>query len=153
MSSVYGVFEARLPTPFAVLGIRTEGDALAEIRFLPKGGRALAPRNRLAARVCAQIGRYLSDPKFRFDRAGAAGHGIPAAGLGEDRRHRTGPDPELRRNCARVAVGAASGGAGLRRESLPLVVPATAWSQPPRSADGAQRRRISTFGEALAARA
>jgi methylated-DNA-[protein]-cysteine S-methyltransferase len=67
MSSVHGGFAARLPTPFGVLGIRTEGDVLAEVRFLPRSGRAVAPQNRLAARVCAQIERYLSDPGFRFD--------------------------------------------------------------------------------------
>ncbi len=67
MSSTHGGFEAKLPTPFAVLGIRTEGDVLAEISFLPKASAELVPQNRLAARVCAQIGRYLSDPEFRFD--------------------------------------------------------------------------------------
>jgi methylated-DNA-[protein]-cysteine S-methyltransferase len=67
MSSTHGGFEARLRTPFAVLGIRTEGDALAEIRFLPKASKGLAPQNDLAARACAQIGRYLADPEFRFD--------------------------------------------------------------------------------------
>jgi len=67
MSSIHGGFEARLPTPFAILGIRTEGDALAEIRFLPKASKALAPQNRLAAQACAQIRRYLVNPEFRFD--------------------------------------------------------------------------------------
>ncbi len=51
----------------ALLGIRTEGDFLAEIVFLPKAGKALAPRDRLGERVCRQIGRYLDDPEFRFD--------------------------------------------------------------------------------------
>lgn len=60
-------FQAKLPTPFALLGIRTEGDVLAEITFLPKSGRALAPRDRFAAQACAQIERYLDDPDFRFD--------------------------------------------------------------------------------------
>jgi methylated-DNA-[protein]-cysteine S-methyltransferase len=60
-------YQAKLPTPFALLGIRTEGDGLAEITFLPKSGGALAPRDRLAARACAQIERYLDDPQFRFD--------------------------------------------------------------------------------------
>lgn len=67
MSSTHGGFEARLPTPFAVLGIRTDGDVLAEIKFLPMASKALAPQNRLAARACAQIGRYLADPEFHFD--------------------------------------------------------------------------------------
>jgi len=67
MGSMSAGFEAKLPTPFGVLGIRTEGDVLAEIRFLPKASTTLAPQNDLAARACAQIGRYLADPEFSFD--------------------------------------------------------------------------------------
>jgi methylated-DNA-[protein]-cysteine S-methyltransferase len=64
---VEAAYQAKLPTPFALLGIRTEGDVLAEIVFLPKSAGALGPRNRLAARACAQIERYLGDSEFRFD--------------------------------------------------------------------------------------
>jgi methylated-DNA-[protein]-cysteine S-methyltransferase len=60
-------YQAKLPTPFALLGIRTEGDVLAEITFLPGTGKPLGPQSRLAARACAQIERYLNDPQFRFD--------------------------------------------------------------------------------------
>jgi methylated-DNA-[protein]-cysteine S-methyltransferase len=60
-------FQATLPTPFALLGVRTEGGFLAEIAFLRKSGKALAPRDRLAERACAQLQRYLDDPEFRFD--------------------------------------------------------------------------------------
>ncbi len=67
MRTASGIYQARLPTPFALLGIRTEGGFLAEIVFLPKAGKALAPRDRLGERVCRQIGRYLDDPEFRFD--------------------------------------------------------------------------------------
>jgi methylated-DNA-[protein]-cysteine S-methyltransferase len=67
MRSASRIYQAKMPTPFALLGIRTEGDFLAEIVFLPKAGRALAPRDRLGERVCRQIERYLDDPEFRFD--------------------------------------------------------------------------------------
>jgi methylated-DNA-[protein]-cysteine S-methyltransferase len=60
-------YQAKLPAPFALLGIRTEGEVLAEITFLPKTGKPLVPQSRLAARACAQIERYLNDPQFRFD--------------------------------------------------------------------------------------
>jgi len=60
-------YQAKLLAPFALLGIRTEGDVLAEITFLPRTGKPLAPQARLAARACAQIERYLNDPQFRFD--------------------------------------------------------------------------------------
>ena len=61
-----GSFQARLPTPFALVGVRTEGDVLAEIMFLPVSMGALPPLNRLAERACAQIEKYADDPEFRF---------------------------------------------------------------------------------------
>jgi len=67
MRTASGIYQAKLPTPFALLGIRTEGDFLAEIVFLPKAGKALAPQDRLGERVCRQIERYLDDPEFRFE--------------------------------------------------------------------------------------
>jgi len=60
-------YQAKLPTPFALLGIRTEGDVLTEIALLPKSAGALGPQDRIAARACAQIERYLEDSEFRFD--------------------------------------------------------------------------------------
>lgn len=60
-------FDARLATPFAVLGIRAPGERLTGIEYLPRGAATLAPTNSLAAKVCRQIERYLDDPEFRFD--------------------------------------------------------------------------------------
>ena len=60
-------YQARLLTPFAVLGIVTDGAALTAVDFLPLGTPALAPQNPLAEKVCAQLRAYLSDPSFRFD--------------------------------------------------------------------------------------
>jgi len=59
-------YDAVLATPFGRLGIRTEGDALAEVSFLPDNARPRAPDNALAGRACAQVARYLRDPAFRF---------------------------------------------------------------------------------------
>ena len=56
-----------MAAPFAVLGIRTAGDKLAAIEYLPRGAATLAPLDRLAERACRQIERYLDDPDFRFD--------------------------------------------------------------------------------------
>ena len=66
-SSMPESFDARLPTPFAVLGIRTAGEMLTGIEYLPRGVATLAPTNKLAAKACRQIERYLDDPEFRFD--------------------------------------------------------------------------------------
>jgi methylated-DNA-[protein]-cysteine S-methyltransferase len=59
-------FQAKLDTPFALVGVRTEGAALAEIVYLPRSAGTLAPANALAERVCAQIEKYVADPGFRF---------------------------------------------------------------------------------------
>jgi len=60
-------FQAKLPTPFAVLGIRTSAGRLTDIAYLPRGIAALAPLDALAAETCRQIERYLDDPEHRFD--------------------------------------------------------------------------------------
>lgn len=59
-------YDARIATPFAVLGIRTAGERLTDIVYLPRGVAELAPVNATAQRVCRQIERYLDDPQFRF---------------------------------------------------------------------------------------
>jgi methylated-DNA-[protein]-cysteine S-methyltransferase len=59
-------FQAKLDTPFGLVGVRTEGNELAEIVYLPRSAGTLAPTNALAQRVCAQIENYVADPGFRF---------------------------------------------------------------------------------------
>jgi methylated-DNA-[protein]-cysteine S-methyltransferase len=61
------LFQAKLATPFAVLGIRTVGELLTDIEYLPRGVATLAPLNKLAERVCRQLERYLDDPLYRFN--------------------------------------------------------------------------------------
>jgi len=60
-------FHAKLETPFAVLGIRTIGERVDRIEYLPRGVATLAPLNKFAERVCKQLERYLEDPRYRFD--------------------------------------------------------------------------------------
>mgnify|MGYP003336692835 CR=1 FL=1 len=60
------LFQAKIATPFAVLGIRTVGELLTDIEYLPRGVATLAPLNKLAERACKQIERYIDDPRFRF---------------------------------------------------------------------------------------
>lgn len=60
-------FDAVLKTPFGALGVRTKGEAIAEIRFLPPGTRAVEPKTALARRACAQLSAYLADPQAGFD--------------------------------------------------------------------------------------
>lgn len=61
------LYQARLMTPFAVLGIVTEQESLTGIDFLPAETAALEPQNFLAREVCAQLQAYLADPQFRFE--------------------------------------------------------------------------------------
>lgn len=60
-------YQARLVTPFAVLGIRTEEDWLTDIDYLPLDTPPLAPTNPLAEEVCRQLLAYLDDAAFVFD--------------------------------------------------------------------------------------
>lgn len=57
---------AKLRTPFATLAIVTEGDAIASIRYLPRGERAQAARTPAARLAVEQLQRYLDDPGWRF---------------------------------------------------------------------------------------
>ena len=67
MPDVSGTFQAKLPAPFGLLGIRTAGECLSEIVFLKPGGAALAPRDGVSKRACRQLEGYFEDPEFRFD--------------------------------------------------------------------------------------
>jgi methylated-DNA-[protein]-cysteine S-methyltransferase len=117
-------FHAKLATPFAVLGIRTVGEWLTDIEYLPRGVATLAPTNKLAERVCKQIERYLDDPHYRFD--------LPFEYRGTDFQCRvwreisrinsgktnTYKDLAQRLNSAPRPVGGACG-----RNRLPLLIP------------------------------
>lgn len=59
-------YSACMETPFSVLGIRTRGEVLDGIEFLPMGTPALAPRDRLAEQAVRELARYIADPEFRF---------------------------------------------------------------------------------------
>ncbi len=59
-------YQAKLQTPFGVLGILCTDDALTGIEFLAPGTASQQPRNAFARKVCAQLSAYLADPDFRF---------------------------------------------------------------------------------------
>ena len=69
-------YHAKLATPFAVLGVRTVGERVTDIDYLPFGIETLAPTTRLAERTCREIERYLDDPQYvpqvSFEYAGTA---------------------------------------------------------------------------------
>ena len=60
-------YTARMASPYAVLGVRTEGEWLTGIEYLPVGAATLEPLDAFAREVCRQLTAYLDDPDFRFD--------------------------------------------------------------------------------------
>ncbi len=117
-------FDARFPSPVCVLGIRTEGARLAEIRFLPRSTKLQAPLNSTAQEVCEQLERYLADPEFRFSlklKSGGTEH--QRAVWSQMRRLRPGRtmtygDLAIRLKSSPRAVGQACGA-----NSIPIVIP------------------------------
>lgn len=66
MRAAHPGFDAKIPTPFALIGVRTEGGKVAEIVYLPRSSGAQVPANPLAEKVCRQVEKYLADPHYRF---------------------------------------------------------------------------------------
>ena len=59
-------YAAKLRTPFAVLGVATDGRAVTRLADLPLAERAAAPADAVAERAVRELLRYLDDPQFRF---------------------------------------------------------------------------------------
>ncbi len=79
-------YAAKLRTPFAVLGMRTDGRAVTRVTYLPLDERAQAPTDEVAEQVARELERYLADPEFRFTVPLApAGTRVPAPRLAGDR--------------------------------------------------------------------
>jgi methylated-DNA-[protein]-cysteine S-methyltransferase len=124
MQNVSGNFQAKLPAPFGMLGIRTDGGLLAEIVFLEADGGELAPRDGVSERACRQLQNYFDDPEYRFD-VPLAPRGTPFqrrvwARISAIRPGRTRSYGEIAREIgsAARAVGQACGA-----NPVPLVVP------------------------------
>ena len=64
--AIDSTFNAKMKTPFAVLGIRTTRGVVTSIEYLPRSNGAKAPDNALAERAVRELERYLDDPEFRF---------------------------------------------------------------------------------------
>ncbi len=61
-----GRTETRCATPFAVLGIVSDGRVITGVRYLPRSTPLAAPQDRVAERACREIERYLADPDYLF---------------------------------------------------------------------------------------
>ena len=60
------VAETRYATPFAVLGISTDGTAITGMRYMPHRTALVLPQDRIAERACRESDRYLDDPARAF---------------------------------------------------------------------------------------
>ncbi len=117
-------YQAKLATPFAILGVRIDEDWLTDIEYLPLDTPLLAPCTPLAREVCAQLQAYLADPDFVFDlsmhiggtihqrRVWRAIQDIPAG------KTRSYGDIAMELHSAPRAVGQACGA-----NRLPIVIP------------------------------
>lgn len=118
------LFSAIVAAPFGGIGIRTEGNYLLELVYLPPDYVPRAAREPLAREVAAQVAAYLDDPDFSFSLA------LPAVGTAYQRKVweviRTIPrgavlryaDVARRIGSAPRAVGQACGA-----NWIPLVIP------------------------------
>ena len=59
-------YTAKIATPFAVLGLRSNGSALTSLAFLPLAEKTSAPTDRVTEQAVCELERYLADPEFRF---------------------------------------------------------------------------------------
>lgn len=117
-------YHAKLETPFAVLGIRTVGERVTDIDYLPLGIAALAPLNRLAERTCREIERYIDDPHYRvkvpFEYAGTSFQCRVWKEIGSIPAGRTLTYNDIARRL-RTAPRPVGGACGANR--LPIVIP------------------------------
>ena len=67
MNTLLESWQAKMEAPFAVFGVRTIGERLVRIEYLPRGTAPLKPQTAFAREVCRQFKAYLTEPNFEFD--------------------------------------------------------------------------------------
>jgi len=66
MGADTGLFSAVVAAPFGGIGVRTDGDELRELVYLPPEFAPKAARDPLSKEAVAQVKAYLADPDFVF---------------------------------------------------------------------------------------
>ncbi|MDW3680149.1 methylated-DNA--[protein]-cysteine S-methyltransferase [Cupriavidus sp. CV2] len=61
------IFDAILQAPFGKIGVRTDGEFVREIVYLPESMRLVEPANAVTQRLARQLEAYYADPDARFD--------------------------------------------------------------------------------------
>ncbi|MGO4327344.1 methylated-DNA--[protein]-cysteine S-methyltransferase [Cupriavidus sp. 2TAF22] len=64
---MHSIFDAILAAPFGKVGVRTEGDLIREIVYLPDSMPLIAPASAVAERLARQLEAYYADPDAPLD--------------------------------------------------------------------------------------
>ncbi len=117
-------YQARLPAPFAVLGVRTESDVLIGIDFLPLDTSSVAPTDPFTIEVCRQLQAYLEDPRQPFELPIAVGGTVFQRRVWSDiARIHCGETRTYAEVAARTGSGARAVGNACGANRVPLVIP------------------------------
>jgi methylated-DNA-[protein]-cysteine S-methyltransferase len=61
------LFSAIVPAPFGAIGIRSSGDVLQELSYLPPQYKVKPASDKLTKKVAMQVVAYLKNPDYVFD--------------------------------------------------------------------------------------
>jgi methylated-DNA-[protein]-cysteine S-methyltransferase len=61
------IFSAIVPAPFGAIGIRSTGDVLHELTYLPPQYKTKTATDKLSKKVATQVAAYLKNPDYVFD--------------------------------------------------------------------------------------
>ena len=117
-------FQAKLRTPFATLGIGTDGRAVTRVAYLPSTEPELASADVVAERAVRELERYVVDPGFRFT--------VPIAPKGTLLERRvwdaiadipSGPSRTYGELAQRLVTAARSVGQACGANRIPVIIP------------------------------
>jgi methylated-DNA-[protein]-cysteine S-methyltransferase len=117
-------YDAILPAPFGVLGVRIASGQLRRLEFLPPGSAAKDSDAPLIQRLAAQLAAYYADPRASFD--------LPLDPVGTDFRRRVwqalrdipaGQPSTYGELARRLGSSARAVGQALGDNPLPIVIP------------------------------
>jgi methylated-DNA-[protein]-cysteine S-methyltransferase len=117
-------YQAKLPTSFGMLGVRTESEFLLGIDFLDSDTAPLPAADLFTVEVCRQLRAYLADPAFRFELPLAVGGtSFQKRVWGEISRIPRGKTRSYSEVAEGIGSGARAVGAACGANRVPLVIP------------------------------
>ena len=66
-SQMTDIFSAIVPAPFGAIGIRSTGELLQELSYLPPQYKSKHASDKLTKKVAMQVAAYLKNPDYVFD--------------------------------------------------------------------------------------